>query len=281
MGYLGVVFGRLGGAKAVLLSKHQTSWPQITRKERAVYSLLSRIVTGVAVGAEPVREELPALGVPADKGIFVRFPGIDTSRYRPRPEVRARVRAELGVEEDASLIAAVSHLKRSKGVDYLVRAFADVLPEHGKAVLVVVGNGPEREALEEQVQLQGMADKVRFVGHREDVPEILAASDLFVCPSLLEGGCASALEAMAVGKPMIITPVGMARELVPRSESGVVVAPADSHAIANGMRQVFAQRDQWAAMGERGRAIVVRDASTRVVAEQLTTMYLDVTRDNR
>jgi glycosyltransferase involved in cell wall biosynthesis len=282
VGYFGAVFGRLGGAKAVLLAKHQISWPRITWKERAVYSLLSRVVSAYLAVAEPVKEQFHALGVPDTKEVFVRFPGIDTSRYRPLPEARARVRAELGVEGDAPLLAAVAHLRKTKGVDYLVRAFAEVLREYGTAVLVIVGNGAEREALEAQARLLGVADKIRFVGHREDVPEILAAADVFVCPSLLEGSCGSALEAMAAGKPMVVTPVGEARDLVPQSESGVVVAPADAQALAKGLCQVLGQRERWAAMGERGRAIVTRVVALPVVVDSLVDTYFDVaTRGDR
>ena len=124
--------------------------------------------------------------------------------------------------------------------------------------------------LEEQTRLDGTAQNVRFLGHRADVPELLAAADVFVCPSLREGACASALEAMSAGKPILSTPVGMARDLIPDSDSGIIVDPRSSEALVTGLSQLLSRRDEWPQMGLRARAVVEESAEVRIVADRLS-----------
>lgn len=274
-GYLSAILGRAGGAPVVLLSKHQTSWPHISFGTRAVYTLLGRLVQGVVVGAEPVREELPSLGVAASKGVLIPFPGIDTSRYRPRPEVRARIREELGVPTGGAVLAAVSHLQERKGLQFLIPAMRSVLTDYPDTVLAVVGDGAERRALEAVAADCRVAGSVRFLGHRADVPDLLAASDIFVCPSMCEGGCAGTLEGMAAGLPVVTTPVGMARDLIACSDSGVVVARSSADALSDGLRRMLGEPEAWSGMGERGREIVARTAEVQIVANELAAMYAE------
>lgn len=273
MGYLGALLGRLAGVPVVLLSKHQTSWPFVTRKTRLTYTALSRLVTAVLVGATPVLDELPSLGVPARKRRFVPFPGVDTERYRPMPESRDVMRARLGVEPDETMLIAVSHLKEQKGVRYLVAAMDEVAHRYASARLFIVGDGQTRKQLESRATEMGLQDRISFLGHRADVPELLAAADLFVCPSLCEGGCAGSLEAMAVGKPIVTTPVGIARDLVAMSDSGVVVESKNPESLARGIAALFDRRAELAAMGARARTSVEEYANVQLVAASLADAY--------
>lgn len=274
-GYLAPLLGRVRGVPVTLLSKHQTSWPTVTTATRLVYTGLARAFTSVLVGAAPVGDELRGLGVPAEKITTVLFPGIDTDRYVPRPELRGEVRDRIGVSDDAPLVTAVSHMHQKKGVQYLLGAIPSVLSMHPAVSLAIVGDGPYRAHLEALSAAGGHADRVKFLGHRPDVPEILAASDIFVCPSLCEGGCAGSLEAMSVGLPVVSTPVGIARDLIIHSDSGRVVDPASASALAEGLNDVLGRPREWAAMGMRGRASVAAEASAQRTADLLAQVYAD------
>jgi len=278
-GYLGAALGHLGRTPVVLLSKHQTSWPRLSPATRIVYTMLVRWTWAVLVGATPVLEELASIGLPAKKCRLIPFPGIDVDRYRMRPELRAAARSGLGVSENQTLVAAVSHLQERKGLQFLIPALGPLLEAHPDAILAIVGDGPERPRLEALASECGVSSGARFLGHRSDIPELLAAADVFVCPSLCEGGCAGTLEAMAAGLPVVTTPVGIARDLILRSDSGAVVEPGSPTALAKGLSDMIARRAEWTAMGRRARDAVTSAAEFRHVAETLADTYVQAARE--
>jgi glycosyltransferase involved in cell wall biosynthesis len=273
--YLAALLGKLAGVPMVMLSRHITMWPRISLKNRAIYALLSLFVWRFVAGAKPVSEELPSLGVPERKGAFIVFPGIDTARYRPRPEVRDQIRGELAIPTNGVVIVAVADIRPQKGLQYLVPAIPPVRERHPDVTFVIVGDGLLRPELQEQAVRLGVADSVRFLGHRSDVPELLAAADIFVCPSLCEGGCASTLEAMAVGKPVVSTPVGLACDFLVESGSGLVVPAQSPKALADGLSQLLEQPDRWSEMGLHAREVVERVAEVQKVADELAELYAE------
>ncbi len=133
---------------------------------------------------------------------------VDVERFAGAPAVS---RSELGVDGRARLIAYVGRLDRQKGVRWLVEAIQGVLNEHADVELVMVGDGPERMALERFCAAR-TPGRVHFLGTRADVPEILAAADLLVLPSRWEGMPNVVLEAMAAGLPVVATDVEGVRE---------------------------------------------------------------------
>jgi glycosyltransferase involved in cell wall biosynthesis len=272
--YLAVLLGKLAGAPMVILTRHSTAWPRISLKNRAIHTLLSPFIWRVVVVSKPVSEELPSLGVPERKGALI-VPGVDTARYRPRPEVRDQIRGELAIPTNSVVIVAVAHMHVYKGLQYLVPAIPFVRERHPDVTFVIVGDGLLRPELQEQAVGLGVADSVRFVGHRQDVPELLAAADIFVCPSLSEGSCGSTLEAMAVGKPVVSTPVGLARDLLVESGSGLVVPAQSPKALAGGLSQLLEQPDRWPEMGLRAREVVERVAEVQTVADELAELYAE------
>lgn len=273
-GYLAAVLGKLTRTPVVFASKHQTSWPYPTRKTKVTYALLSRITTGILAGAQPVREELPTLGVPSSKAVMVPFPGVDAARYHPLPSCRETTRAALHVPPQDALVIAVAHLKPQKGVNFLIDAIPSVLDRFPSTSFVVVGDGAQREELEREVASRGVSGRVRFVGHRSDVPELVSASDVFVCPSLCEGACASVLEAMAAAKPIVSTPVGLGRNLIRENGTGVVVQGSDAEELAKGICQLLDQPQEWSSQGRRARESVMRRAEVHRVSEQLADVYV-------
>ena len=120
------------------------------------------------------------------------------------------------VTRDRPIVLTVARLDPQKGHRYLLAAATEV-PE---AVFALVGEGGERAALENQARTLGVAERVRFLGHRDDVPELLAACDLFVLPSLYEGLPLSVLEAMAAAKPVVATAIDGTTEAVVHEVTG-------------------------------------------------------------
>ncbi len=139
----------------------------------------------------------------------------------------------------SSIVGSVARLSRQKGQVYLLRAFAWVLDRFPDAHLLMVGDGPLRTQLVEEVQRLGIADHVTFTGRRSDVPCILQCLDVFAMSSLWEGCGTAPLEAMSVGVPVVLTPVGGVPEMVIPDETGLLVPPKDPEALASGIVNIL------------------------------------------
>ena len=126
----------------------------------------------------------------------------------------------------------MARLAADKGLEYLIKAAA-ILPRTGRRMhIVIAGDGPARHRLERLAVKLGVTDRVRFLGFREDVGDLLAASDLVVLPSLREGLSIALLEAMAAAKPIVATSIGSQREVASHADMALLVPPADARALS-------------------------------------------------
>ncbi len=148
-------------------------------------------------------------------------------------------------------LVMVGRLQAPKDALTLVRALAE-LPR-GAYEAVIVGDGPDRPALEGEVRRLGLASVVRLAGERNDVAQLLAASDVFVLSSRSEGLPLSILEAMAAGLPVVATNVGGVPELVLEGETGLLVPPGDPHSLAGALERLLDDSELRGRMGAAGR----------------------------
>jgi len=177
-------------------------------------------------------------------------------------------RAELATPPGVPLIVALGRLHPNKGFDTLLDALAR-LPE---AVLWLAGEGPERGALEAQAQALGIAGRVRFLGWRDDGPALLAAADLFVCPSRHEPLGNVVLEAWAAARPVLACAAQGPTELIRDGETGCLVPIDDSAALAAAAAPLLADRARAAALGRAGRAAF----DARFTEAAVVRAYLDL-----
>ncbi len=159
-------------------------------------------------------------------------------------------RRELGVPEESLLVLAMGRLHRAKGFDTLISAVA-LLPE---VVAVIAGEGRERSALETLARSCGVADRVRFLGWRNDQASLLAAADLFVCPSRQEPLGNVVLEAWSACRPVIACRTAGPEELIAHEVTGLLVPIDDPRALAEAIRRVGEDRALAEAMAQAGRA---------------------------
>lgn len=175
-------------------------------------------------------------------------------------------RKDLFTPESAPLFLALGRLHENKAFDVLIDALARV-PD---AYLWIAGEGPERATLERRAQDKGVKPRVRFLGWRDDTAALLAACDVFVCPSRHEPLGNVVIEAWAQGKPVVAADSLGPGVLIRQNETGVLVPTDDSASLANALRAVLADPDLARSLGEGGRAAYeARFTEDAVVAEYL------------
>jgi glycosyltransferase involved in cell wall biosynthesis len=177
--------------------------------------------------------------------------GIPVDRYLGRPEDRIQWRTREHFAQDAILFTCVGRLAPQKNPMLLVRAFAAL--QDPRAHLVMLGEGILRDELLAFVSERRLADRVHFLGKRMDIPECLAASDVFVLSSNWEGNPLAVMEAMAAGLPVIGTRVGGVPELVESGQHGILVDPGDDAAFAEAMRTLLNDVEKRLTMAEAAR----------------------------
>jgi glycosyltransferase involved in cell wall biosynthesis len=235
----------------------------------AIDRWLARRTDRVVGNSNAVVEFYRRAGVP-DGRLAMIYSGI--AAEEPPPIDRAATRAALGLPADAPLMIYVGRLAAQKGVDDLIRAI-DLL-QHVRPHLRawIVGDGPLRIPLEDMAHAFQLDPMVRFLGHRDDVPNLLAAADLLVLPSLYEGLPNVVLEAMRFRKPVVATSAPGTTELVIEGETGRLVPVQDAPALAEAIRNVLDDPDLARRLGEAGRARV--DSHFR--AETMITRFAEL-----
>jgi glycosyltransferase involved in cell wall biosynthesis len=207
------------------------------RARRALIGWALRRCHTVVVVSRALATSVAALGVPAER-IRVMPNGIDGDRFHPRD--RAAARRTLNLPAEQRLVVCVSRLSHEKGIDILADATAR-LPADVR--VVVVGDGAERSALCARVRALGLNDRFHFTGTRphDEIPAWLAAADVAVLASRSEGHPNAVVEALACGRPVVATHVGGVPDVITRAADGIVVAPEDAGALADGLRDALSR----------------------------------------
>lgn len=232
-------------------------------------ALARRVDRYLAVSREIAGELVEDLGWRAEK-VEVLYNAVDVERAAvPAP---LGLRAQLGGSETRPLVVTPARLNAQKGHDTLLEAVAAV-PE---ALFLLAGDGPERERLEARAAELGIEGRVRFLGRREDVPQLLAACDVFALPSLYEGSSLAVLEAMAARITVVSSAIGGTEELIEDGRSGLLVPPGDAPALAAALRRVLGDPQLREALATRARERVDAGLRREQNAERVAAVYREL-----
>ena len=238
------VFGLLGGSLAGVpvrigsrreLSNGKTAgqlWLQ-----RMAYRFATRVVANSPAAAAILRTE----GVPSADVVMIPN-GVDASAYPERTGTY-----------DVREVITVANLRPEKNHETLIAAAAQLAPSCPNLRYQIVGEGPRRQALEELARARGVDHIVEFLGHREDVPALLAAADVFVLPSHSEASPNGAIEAMAAGLPVVACSIGGLLDLVETGRTGILVPPSDPEPLAIAIRSLYDHPERAREMGREAR----------------------------
>ncbi len=183
------------------------------------------------------------------------------------------MRAELEIASDSTIIGMVGRLYPQKGHSYLLSAVARVVEAGIDCVLLVIGDGPLRADLESRARDLNIAERVRFLGQRTDVPRLLRCLDLYVHSSLWEGMPNAVLEAMIAERPVVVTRVDGTDELIRPGQSGWLVDPEDAGALAEGILDALQNPSRARAMGKKGSERVRGQFSAEGMCRQYDELY--------
>jgi glycosyltransferase involved in cell wall biosynthesis len=257
---VGMIAGTLAGTPRRVVTRHYSDYH--TRIHKRLHVLVDRLCTRlahavVAVSDHTARHLIEVEHAPPSK-IHVVLNGIDFDRVRASgPDTRSRLRAEFAVD-GAYLLLIAARLHPEKGYEYLFRALPQVRKGVEKPVcLLVAGAGPFEAVYRQQVAALGCQEMVRFLGFRNDVPDLMTAADLVLLPSVAEAFGLVAAEALYLGAPVVATRVGGIPEIVRDGIDGVLVPPADSGALADAIVELLSDEPRRLKLAGAGRAKVV------------------------
>jgi len=248
------------------LSQHTvpgTSWSSKMR-----HRWLAQQAETLFAVSEPVVAALLSLGVPPEK--IVQAPlGVDVMAYRPDSALRSATREALGIRDDEKVVLCTSHLREGKGVELLPPLAAALAQSPGNVRLLSAGAGPLRESL----QAQSVNIPLQFLGLRHDIPELLAAADLFVLPRTRDDGRGlGPVEAMAAGLPIVASALSGQSAVI--GEPMQLVPPGDLNALVAACRTLLADPDAAHTLGSRAREAAVTRFSVDAAVEAHVARYL-------
>ena len=214
-------------------------------------------------------------GVPHGRATLVGN-GVDVEAFDRLLDrsARGRIRAEFAIPDEAFVVAVIARFESHKGHDQLLHGLRELLDRPGPPVITLLaGTGDGEARVRAEVDRLGLADSVRFMGYRDDIPDLLVASDASVLTSLYEGVPRALMESMVVGLPIVATNVPGTRELVVDDQTGFLVPFGDFDALADRMQLLRTSPELAAALGRAGRERIQAHFDERQVTARVLAVY--------
>lgn len=278
---IGLTAAKRSGLKTVLTRHHSDAIHELPSplKRRFYLSLenyVSRKSDHIIAPSRMVRDFLVDVeGVPERKVSVIPY-GQTTERYDAVTAEKIKaVRNELGMEKNLTLVF-VSRLYHRKGHKYLFQAFADLVKDGLNADLYLVGDGDEQPVLEKMTAELGIADRVHFLGWRDDALTIIAASDIVVHPSLEDALSSAVIESLMLEKPVIATDISGVRDSLDDGKYGKIVKPADAEAFRSGIKETIENLAVARQAAVDGRQYLLKYMDSKRVADQTISIYEEI-----
>ena len=202
--------------------------------------------------------------------------GRDPGSFESGPQAGKHVREALAVSGRKPVLIHVGRFDPSKSHATLIDAMPRIRELLTDAVLLLAGDGSLRPEMEARVRELNLTSSIRFLGHRSDVPALLAASDVFVFPSRHEGMPGSVIEAMLAGVPVVASNVPMLAEMIEHEQTGFLTPPGDVTALADSVIRLCRDEDLRTVIAERARRAACDDYDIRHIARKMEKFYTDV-----
>lgn len=258
------------GIKRIITSKHNDDNFRRMKLMRIFNRYFNRKAEKVIAISQALGDFCEEFEHVDSKKIEVIRYGLDefSSRLRDRS-----LRKKLGYQPQDILFGIIARLTEQKGHVYLLKAFREVNAKYPRAKLLVVGSGELRTKLEEMVSDLNLNDQVKFLGRRDDTPDIYNALDVFIHPSIWEGFGLVFLEAMSFSLPVIATRVSAIPEVVMDGDTGILVSPRNVPELTTAMLWMIENPDNRLKMGEQGKERVKRMFPVNMMVDKVIHVY--------
>lgn len=250
-------------------------WQDLDSLKMKVYTWLNlfalRKYHKVIAVSEDLRNFMIQRGVAAEK-ITVLHNAIDVDTWK-RSNVPSTIREELQISPQSHVIGVVGRLRYEKDLPTTLRVAQKVIQELPDTYFLIVGDGPDKETLELQVQDMGLADNIRFLGFRKDTIKIYAGMDMFASTARIEGTPNTALEAMAMEVPVVYTRVGGVGEIIQDGYDGLLYDIGDAEGITQGILSILTDNEKASMLRENARRSVCEKFSFAKRLKAIETIY--------
>lgn len=259
-GRVAVLAARSAQVGAILCTAHLAPSKPVPARVRAARQLLNvGVHRFLAVSEHSLNLQVRYLAQPRSRSA-VAYNGVDPGRF-PETVDRGSARRSLGLPAGSPVIGTIARLSPQKSIETLIESLPTIFARRPNVHVLVVGDGPQRDRLSKLAEKLGVADRLHLAGFRTDIPQCLAAMDVFVLPSLFEGLPISILEAMASGLPVVATSVDGVPEAVVDGVTGLLIRPGHPRRLAESVLELLEDPARASAMGAAGRERV-RDRFT-------------------
>lgn len=245
------------------------------KKRNFIRKLSSYFVIHYITVSNDLREWLIASVGIDEKKVQTIYNGVDTIKFNP--DNKYLIREKYGYTSKDIIIGTVGRLDPVKDQQLLIKAFAQLKSKYLNIALLIIGDGPCRENLENLTRDLGIKQNVSFLGIRADVPELLKLMDIFVLPSIFEGISNTILEAMSIGLPVIASNVGGNPDLVVDGETGILVPREDVSALATALERYILDHATMKQHGTAGRKRAIDEFGLNRMVAQYEDMYTILT----
>lgn len=255
---------------------HFGNYPNVKARYLWGERLFSRRAARLVAVAEVQRKTIIRCHRLRPDAIQTILNGVNANPFGDDPNVRRRKRAEFGYSDQDLVVGCVAVLSEQKGVTYLLEAVRRMVEQEPRVKVFIAGGGPLKESLERQSTELGLDDVVRFAGWRNDALELMHMMDVFVMPSLWEAFSIVLLEAMAARRAMVVTEVGDNGTVIKHGDTGLLIPPRDSQALAEAVLSCLRDPQAARAMGERAGQYFAENLTVRQMARNYEDLYLSL-----
>ncbi len=280
-GYAAANFGRLAGLLLRLpVVVHEHAVLRVRPYQYAADMALRLLTSkGVAISGAVADFMVKGRCVPRSR-IEVVYNGIDIDRFQRAGALAPEAcRRHFGWRTDWQLIGSAARFRREKGLHVLLEAAEHMIAKNPQVRFVLAGEGSQRAELERLAERRGLRQHVFFPGFIEDIPRFMRALDVLAIPSLSEGFCFAALEAMAVGTPVAASRVGGLPELVTDGVNGLLCPPGDARRLAATLAGLLRDAGLRRSLCEEGRS-TSQKYSIAAYVDRLNAMYRSLCGEN-
>jgi glycosyltransferase involved in cell wall biosynthesis len=251
---------------------------RVLESSKGIEKFLTGFSTRIIAISEKVKDKFSFV---KDKNKLIKiYNAVDLNEFNPDIKGGEKVRAEFGISSKEKIVGIVGRLYPLKGVDVFLKAAAGVERKIAKIKYLIVGedasSGSYQKELKRQAEELSIKSEVIFTGYRTDIPELIAAMDIFVLPSLegYEAFGRVVIEAMAMSKPVVATRSGGVPEIVEDGVTGIMISPGDAEAMAEAIVSLLKDEERAKQMGLEGRQKAERFYDLRTHLERIENLYL-------